>query len=269
MEQPLMLEPLEITRDIESLVSYMPVPGFGVLPVNSFLIRAAEPVLVDTGLAALGDDYLETLSSLIDPSDLRWIWLTHTDADHVGNLRRILDEAPRARLVTTYLGMGKLGMLGLPVDRVCLVNPGQSLDVGDRQLLAVRPPSYDAPETTGLLDTHTSTLFSSDCFGALMESPQPSAAAMSREALGEGMKGWAVVDSPWLHMVDETRFSSALDAIESLAPATVLSSHLPPAAGMTRELLEELAAARNAPEFVGPDQAALELMMAAPATIVA
>lgn len=51
--------------------------------------------------------------------------------------------------------------------------------------------------------------------------------------------------------------------IHRLDPATILSSHLPPAAGMTDTLLGHLGAALAAPPFVGPDQAALERLMRA------
>jgi hypothetical protein len=45
-------------------------------------------------------------------------------------------------------------------------------------------------------------------------------------------------------------------------PAVILSTHLPPAAGRTSEFLEMLAAAPQADPFVGPDQHALEEMLA-------
>ncbi|QKQ26676.1 MBL fold metallo-hydrolase [Candidatus Reidiella endopervernicosa] len=92
------------------------------------------------------------MRSVVDPKDLRWIWITHADMDHLGNLEAVLSEATNARIVTTYIGMAKMGLHGLPLVRVFLLNPGQSLNVGDRQLMAVKPPTYDAPETTGLLD---------------------------------------------------------------------------------------------------------------------
>lgn len=260
-----MFEPQPVTTDTTSIVSYMPIPGLGVLPINSFVIHASEPVLVDTGLAAFGTRFLDTIASVIDPADLRWIWITHTDADHVGNLRRVLDAAPRARLVTTYLGMGKLGMLGLPVDRVYLLNPGQSLDVGDRSLLALRPPTWDAPETTGIWDPASRVLFSADSFGALMESPFETASDIPASALSEGMRGWAVVDAPWLHMVDDASLQRVLDDVRSLDPSVILSSHLPMARGLTDTLLQEITGARQSPPFVGPDQAALEGMMSAQA----
>jgi hypothetical protein len=42
-----------------------------------------------------------------------------------------------------------------------------------------------------------------------------------------------------------------------MAPTAIFSSHLPPAVGMNDALLDALAAARSAPAFVGPDQAAM------------
>jgi hypothetical protein len=35
--------------DIEVLTSNFPIPGFGFVPINAFVIKGAEPILVDTG----------------------------------------------------------------------------------------------------------------------------------------------------------------------------------------------------------------------------
>jgi hypothetical protein len=69
----------------------------------------------------------------------------------------------------------------LPLDRVYLLNPGQSLDVGDRTLTGLRPPLFDNPATVGLYDDRSRTLFSSDCFGA----PLPSAELADGSDLGD------------------------------------------------------------------------------------
>jgi glyoxylase-like metal-dependent hydrolase (beta-lactamase superfamily II) len=263
MSEPFMTPIAEVAQDTHALTAYLPVPGAGILPAKAHLIRAAQPVLIDTGVAATREPFLDALRGLMDPAELRWIWLTHVDADHAGNLVEVLTLAPQARVVTTFLGMGKMNMLGLPVDRVYLLNPGQELDVGDRRLRALRPPTYDAPETTGLLDTASGALFTADSFGALMAEPAETAAAMSPDALRDGMATWTQVDSPWLGMVDEHAFGKALQAVRDLSPSSILSSHLPPAgADMLDTLIECMAAARRAPAFVGPDQAALEQMMA-------
>lgn len=263
MNAPEMLETQSPAPDTEALVSYLPVPGYGVLAVNAFVLRAAEPMLVDTGLAALKDDFLGALSGAIDPAELRWIWITHTDPDHVGNLREVLAAAPRARLVTTYLGMAKMTLLGLPVDRAYLLNPGQRLDLGDRRVKALRPPTFDAPETTGLLDEKTGVLFSADAFGALLSTPAETASAVDPDELREGARFWATVDAPWLGVADEASYRASIARVRALEPTHVLSAHLPPAAGLADRLCDLLDEAREAPAFEGPDQVALERMMAA------
>lgn len=263
MNEPTLLEPGLVAKDTTSITAYFPLPGLGLLPINAFLINAQQPVLVDTGLASMGKQFREQLYNLIDPADLQWIWITHADPDHLGNLNDILNDAPNARIVTCYLGMGKMGILGIPLDRVYLLNPGQQLDVGDRKLLAVSPPTYDAPETCGLLDTKNNTLFSADSFGALMQEPSESAEAMNTDALREGCINWATIDAPWLSKIDHAQFSDSLSDISKLNATTILSSHLPPARGINSELLSYLMDATRAPRFTGPDQAALEKMMAA------
>lgn len=263
MNSPRMVSNLAVSPDIDVIPAFFPVAGFGVLPIQAFVIRAQEPVLVDTGLVALREEFLEGLAAAIDPKDLRWIWLTHTDPDHVGNLVAVLERAPQARVVTTFLGLGKLGLLGIQPERVYLLNPGQHLDVGDRHLQALAPPTYDAPETTAIFDGKSRTYFTADAFGALLPSPATRAMEVPAEALREGLITWATVDAPWLQAVDPQRFRAALDRVRSLDPHTLLSCHLPPATGMTSTLLELLAEAPSATPFVGPDQAALETMMAA------
>lgn len=256
-------QPYKPAPDIDVLPTHFSIPNLGMLAINAFVLKAREPVLVDTGYVLESAEFMQTLKSVIDPADLRWIWLTHTDADHIGSLHRLLDEAPSARVITTFLAVGKLNLSNpLPMDRVYFLNPGETMSVGDRSLTAVRPPSFDAPETTGFYDDKSGVFFSSDCFGGLMSAPAQDAADISREDLREGQIRWATVDAPWLHSVDEAKFAKGLDTIRDMAPKAILSSHLPAARGMTEQFLRSLADARTAPPFVGPDQAALEAMLA-------
>ena len=263
MNAPVMLESRPTAPDTHSLTAYAPLPGLGILPVNSFVIRATQPILIDTGLAALRSDNMSTLRATIDPADIRWIWITHTDADHVGNLEAVLAEAPNARLVTTYLGMGKMNLLGLPLDRVYLLNPGQSLDAGDRKIFAFAPPTFDAPETTGLFDTRSGTAFTADSFGALMSAPAATAEDIPRDELTEGLTLWSTIDAPWLQSTDASLLEQRIETVRRLAAKTLLSSHLPPARSLSERLFADLARARSAAPFVGPDQRALEAMFAA------
>ena len=251
--------------DVDVVTSVANVGGFGNLAINAFVIHAREPVLVDTGVVRESDDFMRGLSSVVDLEDLRWIWLTHTDFDHIGSLQRLLEENEHLRVITSFLGVGIMSLSGapLPLERVYLVNPGQTVDVGDRELTALRPPAYDNPITTGLWDDRSGIYFSSDCFGALLDEVPESAEDLCDEDLRKGQVFWATADSSWLHHVDRGVFSSELDEIRSLEPKMVLSSHLPAAKGSSLErLLGALAEVPDAPEFVGPDQAALLEMLA-------
>jgi flavorubredoxin len=216
-----------ITDQWTLLPSWLPVPGMGVLPVNSFLLKGKEPILVDTGLAALGDAYLEMLEQEIDLADLRWIWLSHMDTDHSGNLQRVLDKAPLARVVTSFLGMGKMNLAGLDVSRVHLLEPGDVFEAGGQRLVSLRPPYYDAPETLGFFDQRERALFVADCFGALLPHPAHKAESIEAAHLRDGLVGWSAIDAPWLAITDRVALGRILRAIERLDPNVLLCGHLP------------------------------------------
>lgn len=87
-------------------------------------------------------------------------------------------------------------------------------------------------------------------------------AALPRLDLVAGQRLWATVDSPWLTGVDRTAFRASLEPLRRLDPPVVLSAHLPPAYQAMAQLLDTLAGAPDSEPFVGPDQGALEAMLA-------
>ena len=254
--------------DVTALRDKAEIPGLGVLPINAFVLHAEQPMLIDTGMPVNRAEFLDALASVIDLADIRWIWLSHPDRDHMGSLFDVLDAAPKARLVTTFAAVGYLGTeYAVPLPRVFLLNPGQTLDLGDRKLHAFRPPLFDSPMTVGFFDDKTGTCFSSDCFGA----PMPTVEAAHVQDLAEvdasivrdAQLLWVGVDSPWVRTADLTKFAASYQQLRAFAPARLFSSHLPPMADCLSPMLDFLSAAPSAPEFVGPDQAALEAILGA------
>lgn len=227
IEVPTMLEAHRVTEAWTVLPSWLPVPGLGALPINSFLLKGSDPVLVDTGLGALGDGFIAALEGEIDLEDLRWIWLSHMDADHIGNLNRVLARAPNAKVVTNFLGMGKMNLAGLDISRVHLLEPGAVLEAGGHRLHPVRPPYYDAPETIGFVDERERVFFAADSFGALLPQAVGDIEEIAEEMLRDGLVGWSSIDAPWLAVADEAVLGRTLAALERLDPQFVLSGHLP------------------------------------------
>jgi glyoxylase-like metal-dependent hydrolase (beta-lactamase superfamily II) len=253
--------------DVVALTDVKEIPGLGFSPVNAYVVHAEQPLLVDSGLPTSRLDFLQALWSQIEPADLRWIYLTHPDRDHTGSLMEILEAAPAARLITTFLGLGILSLeYQISLDRIFLLNPTQSLDLGDRRLTAFRPPLYDSPATTGFYDQRRGTCFTSDCFGSPVACEEQANVddirALPADDLLAGQLLWATVDSPWVTATDRTAFRASLQPLRQLDPSVVLCTHLPPAHAATGQLLDTLETAPDADPFVGPDQAALEKLLA-------
>jgi flavorubredoxin len=258
-----MEKPYQLMKDISILPSFFPIPGMGFLAVNAFVIKAKEPVLVDTGMGIDSGDFMKALESIIDPQDLRWVWITHDDADHTGSLQTVLEAAPNARLVANSLAVLRISTAWpVSMNRVIWLNPGDTIKAGDRELTAVRPPIFDNPTTIGIYDKASEAFFSADFFGAIIPSPAKDVEDLAETDLEQGMVSWASADSPWIHMVDASRFGKELDKIRQIAPKAIFSGHLPPARSKTERLLDFLKGLSLLTPFVTPDQAALEQLLA-------
>lgn len=256
-------KPYQVMPDIEVLPAHFTVPGAGYLPVNAFVIKATEPVLVDTGMGRESEVFMEALQSVIDLRDLKWVWLTHDDADHTGSLEKILTVAPNARLAANSLAVLRMSTAWpVPMDRVYWLNSGDSLHVGDRTLTAMRPPLFDNPTTIGMYDDKSGAFFSADCFGAIIPSPARSTDDVAESDLAQGIVGWASMDNPWIHLVKPSDFNLALQAIRQLAPKAILSAHLPTAKSNAGQLLDLLAKVPSATPAIAPDQTALQQILA-------
>jgi flavorubredoxin len=122
--------------------------------LNSMVIRGAEPVIVDTGTPANRTQWLEDVFALVEPEDVRWIFLSHDDVDHTGNLDEALAACPNATLVCNWAMVERhSNCFDFPLRRCRWVMHGESFDVGDRTLQAIRPPpagcTTQSPRCTG------------------------------------------------------------------------------------------------------------------------
>jgi hypothetical protein len=255
--------PYQAAGDVHVLPMNLPIPGVGFLPINCYVLLAEEPVLIDTGLGLSAPMFLDAVSSIVDLDALKWIWLTHDDADHTGNMQRIMEAAPNARLITHPMAAFRmLSWWPVPLNRVLTVHVGDRIPVGDRTLRAIAPPLFDNPVSTGFLDEATGSLFSVDSFGALLPERTQDAAEVPHEALAGGMRAWATMDSPWTHIVDRARFSAVLEGVRQLQPTRIFSSHLPAASGTSLDnFLEVLASVPDAEPAHVPSQAEFEWMV--------
>jgi flavorubredoxin len=225
--------------EIVALPSHLPIGGAGLLPVNAYLLKSAEPVLIDTGMAIDRGHFEEAVFSHVDPGDLRWIVLTHDDRDHAGNLKEILMAAPRATLITNGLAVARLGEeWDAPANRVVTVNPGRVIELSGRRLSLIRPPSYDSPSTVAVFDHVSETLFPSDSFGSIVPELVEDARDLDHGDYLDGMALFTRANAPWTAVADERKFDRTLDTVRNLKPRRILSAHSPTAVSMTDSLVD-------------------------------
>lgn len=238
--------------------------GEGIAPVvvalNSLVIRAAEPVVVDTGMAENREQYLADVFALVEPADVRWVFISHDDVDHTGNVNELMDACTNATLVVNWFMTERMGgSLAVPPTRQRWIDDGGTLDVGDRTLVALRPPIFDSPTTRGLYDPTTGMFWASDGFATPMLTPARDVDELDVDFWTEGMHMFEQYVSPWVTMVDDAKFQTTVDRVAALRPTTMAGCHSPAIRG-TR-VAQALAATRTTPTAVvppQPDQAVLE-----------
>jgi flavorubredoxin len=199
-----------------------------IIPLNSMVIRAKEPVVVDTGFAEHRDQFLEDVFSLIDPEDIRWLYISHDDVDHTGNVNELMRLAPNATLVINWFMAERMGAsLQVSPLRQRWLGDGEILDVGDRKLMTIRPPVFDSPTTRGLFDTTTGVYWASDSFATPMLHVARNVDELDPGFWGEGMAMFSRYVSPWLELVDDAKFQKTVDRIEQLGAQVLAGCHTP------------------------------------------
>jgi flavorubredoxin len=254
-------EPTEIAPDTFIIHDHA---GEGEAPVsvalNTMVIRAAEPVVVDTGMAENREQYLADVFSLVEPEDIKWVFISHDDVDHTGNLNALMERAPNATAVINWFMMERMGAsLEVPPTRQMWLADGDTLDVGDRTLYLVRPPVFDSPTTRGLFDPTTRVYWGVDSFATPMEKPCVDVADLETSAWLGGINTFDRYVAEWLPIVDDRKFQATVDRVEALAPAVIAGCHTPAIKGA--RVAAALQATRRSPSAEvppQPDQAVLE-----------
>lgn len=224
--------PLEVARDTFVVRALTPSVGGTWTALHSMVIAGAEPVLVDTGMITDRATWFEDVFALVPPAEVRWIFLTHLDTDHSGNVLEALDRCPNARVVTSWGESFRVtASLGVPAERLRIVE--DTFEIGDRTLRAIRPPVYDSPYTRGLLDPMTGVYYASDAFCAPMpEGPVDWVEEIPAVLWSEGMARFHHTSlCPWVALVDRALYRREVERVATLGINTIVGAHTPPLRG--------------------------------------
>lgn len=222
-------EPVVEIADETFAVPFHVATPMGRMVLQSLVLRSREPVLIDTGVKWCREAWLKAVFALVEPKDVRWIFISHDDSEHIGNLEPLLESCPNARVVTNFVGFGRIGdEVDLSLRRVLFMNHRDSFSVGDRTLTCLRPPLFDSPATRGLYDPKTGVYYSADAFGAFLRKYVPSVDDVPADEFTHGFNGWNRLIHPWHQYADPQKLEANVNReILELAPKTLVSYHGP------------------------------------------
>jgi len=133
---------------------------------NSFIIRGEQIALVDTSHEKFRQLYLDMLTGLINPAEINYLIISHTEPDHSGLVKDVLALAPQATVVGSKVAIQFLeDFVHQPFERRIVKN-GDRLDLGKgHELEFVIAPNLHWPDTIFTYDHKTQILFTCDAFG--------------------------------------------------------------------------------------------------------
>jgi len=133
---------------------------------NSFLIRGEKVALVDTSHEKFRQLYLDTLKGLIKPTEIDYLIISHTEPDHSGLVKDVLQLAPNITVVGSKVAIQFLeDFVHQPFKRIIVKN-GDKLDLGKGHVLEfVNAPNLHWPDTIFSYDALTQVMFTCDAFG--------------------------------------------------------------------------------------------------------
>ncbi len=247
-------KPLEVARDTYVIRALTPSVGGSWTNLNAMVIRGAEPIAVDAGMGTHRDSWFEDLFSLVDPEELRWIFLTHLDCDHSGNLVETLERCPNARVISSRGESFRVNAsMGVPFERMRLLDDGEVFEIAGRKLQSLRPPVYDSPYTRGLFDHATRVYYASDAFCApIPGDPVDWVEEIAPDLWAEGMARFHYSSlCPWVALADRALFRAEVERLGALGMEAIVSGHSPAirgaSVGQALELLARLPDAVPAP----------------------
>lgn len=132
------------------------------LSFHQYLLMGEEPVLVHTGNVEQAKALLPQLKEVLSEKDLKYIFISHFEADECGGLSEILKQYPNAKPICSEVTARQLDGFGLSKDFI-VKKPGEKLTTKDYELEFFSYPSeMHAWEGLLAMENQRGIFFSSD-----------------------------------------------------------------------------------------------------------
>jgi NADH oxidase (H2O-forming) len=133
---------------------------------NSYFIDADKKALVEVAKEKFSETYFKKLRSVTNPEEIQYIILDHTEPDHSGCLKRLLNIAPSATVVGSGNAIRYIkDIINIPFKSL-VVRDGDTLDLGNKTLKFIAAPNLHWPDSIYTWLEEDKILFTCDSFAA-------------------------------------------------------------------------------------------------------
>ncbi|MGL5295589.1 MAG: FprA family A-type flavoprotein [Culicoidibacterales bacterium] len=132
---------------------------------NAYLLIDEKVTLIDSTKPEFGDELLQRISEIIDPSKIDYIVCNHAEIDHSGSIPTIMKAAPNAKIITSTKGKVILERHHKQNWEYEIVRTNDEFSIGSRTLHFATIPMVHWPDSMVTYVVEDKILFSNDTFG--------------------------------------------------------------------------------------------------------
>ena len=132
---------------------------------NAYFINDEKKVLFDTVKPNFKKEFIEKLSKLTDIKELDYVVIHHTEPDHAGSLKYILDINPDVEVICTNAARMYLAEQVNRPFKCHVIKDGETLNIGKRTLKFISAPFLHWADTMFTYIEEDKTLLTCDAFG--------------------------------------------------------------------------------------------------------
>ena len=133
---------------------------------NAYILKTKScNILFETVKEKFFDIFMSNIREVCEPSEIDYIVIDHTEPDHAGSLARLLDLAPKAKVLASPIALQFLSDIGNRKIPGKAVFDNEVLDLGDARLRFLSVPFLHWPDSIYTYIETMDTLVSCDSFG--------------------------------------------------------------------------------------------------------
>lgn len=134
---------------------------------NSYILKCGDKnVLFETAKAKFSDEYQAALAEKLDIEKIDYIVVDHTEPDHAGSIRDIIEKCPRAKVIATPTAIGFLKQIVNRDFYSIPVKDRDELRIGDKTLRFYSLPNLHWPDSMYTYIVEDKVLVTCDSFGS-------------------------------------------------------------------------------------------------------